>query len=648
MDNKWNAFLKEVCNLIFFWIFGVIFFGLFRLAFIYIFRVDLGEDVPLTEYLNVLLMGFRFDGSVCCYFMMVPLLILLIGSFFNVFGLIRRVRIVFQYLFVIFSTIVYIITLNFYKEYQDQFNNFVFLALYDDKKAIWTTILEYHNPILNIVAMLMVSIVGIMIFRFFEKKESIYGILKKVQLKSLRVILVVLFLGLFFASTRGAFWGTPAIRKWAGVSTDPFLNKTVINPFRTFKYAYNDFTELNLIDGKNPFGTNDLRQLYGCDSVSQVIEKKAGGNTIEKPKQIFLVIMESYDSWPLMEKYQPFGLSTNLSRIAKNGIHFQNFLPSYQATFYAYGTVVSGIPYSGVNLSYLSYMHDPYVSSIFTQFKKLGYKTNMYYGGFLSWENIGDFTTHEGCEKIYSGVDMGGKSDSGAWGVEDETLFNLILKNTDPNEYTFNLILTSSYHSPYVIDVDAKGFPYKSKDDFPAEVKKYYNDGMNMIELGHLWYGDLAIGNFVKSAEEKYDNALFAFTGDHYGRRFLNRKPNLYERSSVPFILYGSHVEAASYNTPGSHIDITPTMIEMIAPKDFTYYSFGESMFKPDKKVGVGFEKVIDRDSLYYFPKDKSIDAINLSDSKEQYVKSCKYMSDYDRLMEVAWYYVMKGDAFGK
>jgi hypothetical protein len=58
------------------------------------------------------------------------------------------------------------------------------------------------------------------------------------------------------------------------------------------------------------------------------LHHKAKGAKIEKPKQIFLVVMESYDSWPLMDKYKDFHLADNLKDIASRGTHFYNFLPS--------------------------------------------------------------------------------------------------------------------------------------------------------------------------------------------------------------------------------------------------------------------------------------------------------------------------------
>lgn len=195
------------------------------------------------------------------------------------------------------------------------------------------------------------------------------------------------------------------------------------------------------------------------------------------------------------------------------------------------------------------------------------------------------------------------------------------------------------------MDVYGKGFKYKSVEDLPQEAQQHYRGGMNFLEMGHLWYGDWAIGQFMQVAEEKYREALYGFTGDHFGRRFVNASPNLYENSSVPFILYGKNVPSRKIKTPGSHMDIMPTLIEMVAPKDFTYYSLGESMFSDSKAWGLGFDKVIDSDSLYYAPRGADVNAINLTTLEEGRVTEFKYKDQYNELMKLAWHYVVRGDS---
>lgn len=648
--NKKALFLKEISNLIFFWFFGVSFFFIFRTIFILIFRNQIIADIGFSDITNVLITGFRFDATAVSYFIMIPLILSFFLLAFDISKIVSGIRKVFQWLFVIFSVLICVVTINYFKEYNDQFNNFLFLALYDDQKAVAKTIIKDFNPILNSVITIVSIILGVLIFKYFENKSRIYNILSKINFKFSTVVLVLLISGLFFGSLRGSFGKVPAIRKWAGVSKDFFLNKTVVNPFRSLKYAIEDFNTLNPMSDVNPYlaeGTT-LYEEYDSDSVISLITKKAKGATIEKPKQIFLVVMESYDSWPLMEKYRCFGVSENLYNIAQNGTHFTHFLPGSNTTFDSFASVAMGVPYCGVNIGYLGSINDPLITSIFTQFKELGYQTNFFYGGFLSWQNIGDFTDYQGVDRIFSGVDAGGKSDSGDWGVEDEKLFDLVLKNVDPNTYSLNVILTSSYHAPFVIDLESKGFPYKSEKDLPEEAKKHFDNGMTITHLGHLWYGDMAIGKFVKEAEKKFGNGLFCFTGDHYGRRFVNHKPNLYEKSAVPFILYGNSIPKSENTTTGGHVDILPTLIEMIAPEGFEYYAFGKSMFEENKNSYFGFNKMILNDTLYSFAKQMPTEAINLNTFQQIENKNSDFRKEYDRYMSLVWHYTMKGDSISK
>ena len=120
---------------------------------------------------------------------------------------------------------------------------------------------------------------------------------------------------------------------------------------------------------------------------------------------------------------------------------------------------------------------------------------------------------------------------------------------------------------------------------------------MTLKMLGHLWYADRSIGEFVRQAERTFELPLFAFTGDHYGRKFINTHPGSFERSAVPFILYGKDVlgnverpkEAA-----GSHIDIAPTLIEMTAPRGFSYYALGSNILgRKRPPLGIGRDWVI-------------------------------------------------------
>ncbi|MRJ10399.1 alkaline phosphatase family protein [Ornithobacterium rhinotracheale] len=646
---RWKNFIKELSNLIFFWFVGIVFFSVFRLLFILIYR----EKIQTFEWLDlsrVLFMGFRFDTTVMGYFTVLPLFMLLVFSLFTShLKIITKTRKIIQILFSIFSVLICDITLNYFKEYHQQFNNFVFLAIYDDRKAAFNSIIKDFHPILNSVIIILGILFLFIIFRKFEKSNFIYSILSKIESKLGKSALVLLIIILFIGGIRGSFTGFPARKFTSAVSKDAFLNKTIINPYRSLIYAYEEFNELNNFT-ENPFITEKtFHQTFKNKYVTDLLMRKAQGASIQKPKQIFLVIMESYDSWPLMDKYRPLKLSEKLSAIADKSLRFTHFLPASYGTFNSLGSIVTNIPYVGINISHIRESKKPFETSIFEQFKKLGYKTNLFYGGFLSWENIGDFSLNQGADHVYSAMDYADKTDLNVWGVEDEDLFKLVNQSINPEEYTFNLILTTSYHTPYTVDVDKKGFPYKKKEDFPKDLQKYYDNGLTLKEMGHLWYGDKCIGDFVEQAEQKFPNAIFGFTGDHFGRRFITHQPNLYERSSVNFILYGKSITPELKTTPGTHIDIMPTIIEMIAPKDFIYYSFGESLLNSDKKQAISFEKIIQNNDLYYFPAEEKKEKINLRNWQEDKVDLKNTPIDaYSKQMSLAWYYTVKGNDLNK
>lgn len=645
-EKKWEGFLKEISNLLFFWFFAAIAFTIHRVVFVVMYHEEVGANATFVDYFNAFFTGFRFDCTVIAYLFTLPLACTLILSLFGKFSIIRGVRITLQYVFVILTSLISVVTINYYQEFKEQFNNFLFLGLHDDQEAIAKTIIEYHNPVLNTLILVVAIVVGILIFKHYEKKEFIYSKLKKIKPTVLNIVVVCAVVGVLYVGCfRGNFGSIPTTRKWAATTTDSFLNKTIINPFRSLKYAYSDYKRISSIKGKNPFGEVDLAEMYQADRVSDVIAKKAKGAEIEKPKQVFMIILESYDYWPLMDKYKGLGLTSSLDKIIDKGTLFNNFLPAYHATVFAYTTIVTGTPSFGLNISALSRPGEPYVSSIFTQFKKMGYKTNLFYGGYSSWENIGNFTDYQGCDRIYTGADVGDEMQPGDWGVEDESLFDYVLDTIDEDEYTLNVILMTSNHSPYNVDVYSKGFPYKSLEDIPEEVRQYCQKNVSLLELGHIWYGDWAVGRFMEKAEAKFENALYAFTGDHYGRKSVINTPNLYETSAVPFVLYGQGIPHQKLDTPGGHADIIPTLIELIAPEGFEYYSFGESMFDKSKQLGFGTDKIIDHTTLSENLKEGGAKIIELNTFEEKKSETPIYKKEYDDIMRLTWHYIVKGDS---
>ncbi|MCB0445353.1 MAG: LTA synthase family protein [Gelidibacter sp.] len=588
-------------------------------------------------------MGFRFDGQIVGYFIVIPFLAASITGFYSYLDIAKTIRKILQVLFIVLATLICIVTINYYKEYNNQFNHFMFLALYDDQKAVLNTILDDFHPIINLICFISMVAFSYFILSYFENKSIISKLLLKVKKPVFKTLLIIGIVFLLVSSLRGSFSSLPIRRYYASITQDAFLNKTIINPFRSLTYAISDFQEKNATSGENPFiSPNELNPSHR-ETITSQLKKESQGALIEKPKQIFIVVMESLDSWPLMDNYASLNLTPNLKFIQDKGIRFENFLPAANTTMNSFAAITSGVPYSGVNISEIGAINPPFKTSLYNQFKALGYHTNFFYGGYLSWQNIGNFNKNQGAEHVYGGPNT--NTPCGVWGTNDVNLFNFVTKTVPSDTYSINVILTTSYHPPYEVAIEKEGFPYKTLDAFKKTAGHTFENTMNLKELGHLWYSDKAIGNFVKTAEQNYPNAVFVFTGDHFGRRFINSKPNLYEKSSVPLIIYGSGIQPSKNYTPGSHIDILPTLLELVAPKGFDYYSFGNSLLEKDKdKLGIGYETVISKTHLYHFSESGSIQEFDLNTHTNKIIKKCPYSKAYTTLLGRAWQLAVKGD----
>ena len=146
------------------------------------------------------------------------------------------------------------------------------------------------------------------------------------------------------------------------------------------------------------------------------------------PRQIFLVVMESYDAWPLMEQYASLGLTRELAYTRPRGIMGPAFClpPTARATSLPRSSPACLMRTWSRTTSESS--RTAYPSSIAESFKRMGYSTRFFYGGYLSWQKIGDFVTAQGFEEVYGAAHIGSWASHNEWGVEDEALFDFIVK----------------------------------------------------------------------------------------------------------------------------------------------------------------------------------------------------------------------------
>jgi len=132
-----------------------------------------------------------------------------------------------------------------------------------------------------------------------------------------RVLIGVLILALLIVAARGSIGRRPAQRKDAGITKDAFLNKAVVNPYFHCSLLYRTMCCRPVWRDWKIFTDNNVRaaaqELFNdrrsFDDLDAYLEKHAKGPRNMQPRHVFLVVMESFDTWPFITKYSSLGLT---------------------------------------------------------------------------------------------------------------------------------------------------------------------------------------------------------------------------------------------------------------------------------------------------------------------------------------------------
>ena len=170
-----------------------------------------------------------------------------------------------------------------------------------------------------------------------------------------------------------------------------------------------------------------------------------------------------------------------------------------------------------------------------------------------------------------------------------------------------------------------------------------------MRVLGHLWYSDKSVGDFVSAGDRELERPIFAITGDHYSRKqYVSARPThtLFEELAVPLIIYGP--KALEKIQPpatlaGSHLDVLPTLINLAAPSSFVYHAFGHDLFdKSQSQVGFGTNTVIGPNFILKINDPAHVEDLHGGPAAD--VDGETLSLRYRQLHALGWWRAMKGN----
>ncbi|WP_110954885.1 LTA synthase family protein [Anaerosinus massiliensis] len=565
-------------------------FMVFRIAFIALMYEYLGSSTTFTEIFIALQYGLKLSLKSAGLLAIVSF-VLCLAIYCISFTWANRVRKYIAAGYIFLLTILFFARIPYYIQFHSGFNQLIFNTLNDDIYALIVSLVEqFQLPLrLSIAGLtaaflfwLAVKWLNLPILELPRFKKWYTNIVVRI------VFLCFIYQGAIFVNFGGSmsFAGNVGWEN-AGVTKDHLLNEAILDDMQALYRAYEMNGRLASSTGLafeatqiTQYAKNLTGKQLESDDLDVYLQKTAQGANKTKPKQVFLILSESYANWPLLDKYQNLNIANGMkSLIAEPDTDYvAQFLPNGMSTISAVMGIVTGFTDANLYLTTMPEAYkEPYSTAIAPQMKRLGYQAKFWYAGPASWERVKEFSLAQGFDAFYGSGDFEHAAGN-VWGCDDAYLYQAVLANVKKDEPSFNIVLNVSNHSPFSVDLEREGFDREALlQQLPDEVK----GNQDLIkQLGHFWYADKMLAKFIKEAKEKYPDSVFIIVGDHADRMNIDKNPTMYERYGIPFIVTGKGISKASLpeKTAGSHIDVMPTLFELIAPKGFAYYSVGTSL----------------------------------------------------------------------
>ncbi len=487
----------------------------------------------------------------------------------------------------------------YYHEFHNAFSPFIFNTFHDDVGAIVSTSIEQYHAVSRTVAAFLITGVWGVLFRWWLKlTPHAARPLLTVRRPWIAVTVICILLVPFAVFVRygGAFTFNGSIYwKNAARLNQHVLNEAVLDDIqalyrasRIYKKLRKSATQVNAQEVRAAAARLSEAETFSADDLLPLLTRSSAGATGEKPQHIFVIVAETYMLWPLLDEYKNYPLADGMRRLIArpDAVFVKNFLPASNGTMFGLTSVLLGIPELNLQAANRPTAQAPYETALSVQLRKLGYKTRFFYGGFASWENVGQFVKNQQVDESFYAADFG--ANGGVWGVADREFLAGIPEHINP-EPSFNLILTSSNHPPYKVDTTREP-DLPTIADFEKMLPAQTADKeLVAARMWHFAYADKYLAQFVEEMSQQYPNSLFVITGDHADRWTLTPSPSDYERVAVPLVIIGPQLKGKRVpaNHAASHMDIAATVLEMVLPKGSNYYALGQNIFTPKNPVGV-------------------------------------------------------------
>ena len=456
------------------------------------------------------------------------------------------------------------------------------------------------------------------------------------------------------------------------VKNDAFLGKATMDDFVNlkiiFKHPVPEFMDKS--DEEAAKGIKRLAPGFQGEPEENPLEyfkHEAKGAKITKPRHIFFVLEESHCQAIYDDIYSMLHITkyTKALRAEKDAVVFNNFQPAGLISQTALSGLLLGFYDCDIELNENKDMWQADLAKLPTalgaQLQRLGYKTHFWYGGSLNWGSLMHFTPAIGFDQSLGGPEYCPEDAPQTWlGVYDhiflaETAKKIIAE--DKGEYEFHFVYTTSNHGPYNLPYEEMGITeQEAVPELAGSLKQ--GDG-DMRRFAGILYADKAVADFVKTMRDKYPDSLFILSSDHASAQIPvdkgilpRRDKTLREHLLTSFSMHHPELKQQWFSGDadkrlGEHLSILPTIMELIAPQGFTYYSLKPSLFEAADHVVTPYSWM-NHETLGFY-KDMTSQQLAASDKDiPMAAETAEYLEERTSLQDITAWMVKHPEVFVK
>lgn len=552
--------------------------------------------------------GFWWGMDFHAYIFLISLLVVSLPSvfftFFRVHGL--ELRLILGCIYAIILYAAFMGKMIFYRHFHDTYNYLIHMGKHAEKHNLVDVFFHQDHglPILlGYILFIPAAMAGCWVLQQIPS-ISYYHVSSAVGQYALNTVVFLGSIVLFYWIRFGGTLNHRNKPEWdfipSVVKEDEFLAKACVDDSVALKWARKKSVPDEMLKSEDEL-EKDISYIMpdGCRDTWKSLQnplysykRVAKGPRINKPGQIFLIVGESVPQWAMEPLYAGLNVLNGTKILAQDPhtIYLNNFLPAGNVSRPSIVSLMTGIYDGQLELNEKeAFWRGTVPTSLPLQMKHLGYDTIYWYGGNASNGNFNHFGKGQGFDRIENADTFCGPDAPRTWvGVYDHVFLQEAFKRIkDIKKPTFHFIYTTSNHGPYKIPKDVLQYDENSID---ASVGPDIRDNKERCKaLATARYADRSVSEFIRKIREQFPDSLIIYTGDHsnmYGdlhnTSLMPRDYSIRELYCTPLLI--NHPELSKnmvgHDIIGTHLSIMPTIIELIAPKGFTYYSVFPSLLE--------------------------------------------------------------------